>query len=221
MSGGYRHQFSNGKSFEPSLSKIVCVGRNYAEHARELNNPIPRQALLFIKPATAAVSLAQPLLIPHDRGECHHELELSILIGSPLTRANEQQCLSAIAGIGLGIDLTLRDVQTELKAKGQPWERAKAFDGSCPLSAFIELDGHNLQELELTLWRNGELQQQGNTCDMLFPVASLLAEISHTFSLLPGDVVMTGTPAGVGPLCCGDELLATLDDLLRVATRVL
>ena len=217
---GYQHQFSNGKKFEPALGKIVCVGRNYAEHARELNNPLPQQPLLFIKPATAAAPLGQPLLTPKDKGECHHELELALLIGRQLTRANGQDCLSAIAGIGLGIDLTLRDIQNELKEKGQPWERAKAFDGSCPLSQFVEPGRCDLQQLELSLWRNGKLQQHGNTRDMLFPVAMLLADISHTFSLLPGDVVMTGTPAGVGPLTSGDALVLALDELLRVETTV-
>lgn len=217
----YQHQFSNGNCFEAALGKIVCVGRNYAEHARELNNPLPKQPLLFIKPATAAVALAEPLAIPRGKGECHHELELALLIGHQLTSAKEQDCLRAIAGIGLGIDLTLRDIQNELKAKGQPWERAKAFDGSCPLSQFIEPGELDLQQLELSLWRNGKLQQHGNTRDMLFPVATLLADISHTFSLLPGDVVMTGTPAGVGPLLSGDALVLALDELLRVETTVL
>ena len=217
----YKHEFVNGKDFGHSLGKIVCVGRNYVDHAKELNNPVPKQPLLFIKPSTAAVRLEQPLLIPVGKGECHHELEMAVLINRPLTMSDEETCLSAIAGIGLGIDLTLRDIQARLKEKGQPWERAKAFDGSCPLSQFVEPGDRDLQQLELKLWHNSKLQQHGNTRDMLFPVASLLSDISHCFTLLPGDVVMTGTPAGVGPLLSGDSLVLELDDLLRVETSVL
>lgn len=217
----YRHQFINGKHFEYALGKIVCVGRNYADHAKELNNPVPKQPLLFIKPSTAAARLEQALVIPVGKGECHHELEMAVLINRPLTMNDKKTCLSAIAGIGLGLDLTLRDIQTKLKENGQPWERAKAFDGSCPLSKFVEHGDLDLQQLELKLWRNGKLQQHGNTRDMLFTVASLLSDISHCFTLLPGDVVMTGTPAGVGPLLFGDSLVLELDDLLRVETNVL
>lgn len=216
----YQHQFLDGCHFPHVLGKIVCVGRNYADHARELNNPIPRQPLLFIKPATAAVAMAQPIVIPAGQGECHHELEMAVLIGRKLSAAHDIDTLAAIAGIGLGIDLTLRDVQSTLKEKGQPWERAKAFDGSCPLSQFVELGDRDIQQLDLKLWRNGELQQQGNTGDMLFPVSRLLSEISQCFTLLPGDVVMTGTPAGVGPLQSGDHLKLELADLLELKTTV-
>ena len=127
-----------------------------------------------------------------------------------------------MGGVGLGLDLTLRDLQTELKSKGHPWERAKAFDGSCPLTDFVPIAAihRDIQALELQLWRNGQLQQQGNTRDMLFPVTALLAEISATFTLLPGDLVMTGTPAGVGPLSSGDRLELKLDDYLAVTAVV-
>jgi 2-keto-4-pentenoate hydratase/2-oxohepta-3-ene-1,7-dioic acid hydratase in catechol pathway len=216
----YQHQFLDGSHFPYALGKIVCVGRNYADHAKELNNPIPKTPLLFIKPATAAVAMDQPITIPAGLGACHHELEMAILIGRELSAAQETDCLAAIAGVGLGIDLTLRDVQSALKEKGQPWERAKAFDGSCPLSQFVEVGDRDIQQLDLTLWRNGETQQQGNTRDMLFPVSRLLSEISQSFTLLPGDVVMTGTPAGVGPLIPGDHLKLELADLLQLKTTV-
>ena len=216
----YQHQFLDGTEFPHSLGKIVCVGRNYADHAKELNNPIPKQPLLFIKPATAAVAMDQPIAIPAGQGECHHELEMAVLIGRELSGAVEADSLSAITGIGLGIDLTLRDIQSTLKEKGHPWERAKAFDGSCPLSQFIETGDRDIQQLDLTLWRNGELQQQGNTRDMLFTVSRLLSNISQCFTLLPGDVVMTGTPAGVGPLQSGDRLKLELADLLQLETTV-
>jgi 2-keto-4-pentenoate hydratase/2-oxohepta-3-ene-1,7-dioic acid hydratase in catechol pathway len=187
-------------------SKIVCVGRNYADHAAELNNPLPVEPLLFIKPSTAVTRLPQVLIPPH-QGACHHELELTLLIGAPLRRASADQALAAVAGVGLGLDLTLRDVQSRLKAAGQPWERAKAFDGSCALGPFIEATAVDLAaSFELQLVKNNQLVQQGDTAALLFPLAQLLADISQQFTLLPGDVVMTGTPAGVGPLAAGDQL---------------
>ncbi|MCY0964757.1 fumarylacetoacetate hydrolase family protein [Parathalassolituus penaei] len=211
----------NGQPFAHAVGKIVCVGRNYAAHALELNNPIPDQAILFIKPASAAVPMSPAFSIPTDQGSVHHELEIAILIGQPLSRADQQQAAEAIAGVGLGIDLTLRDVQDKLKAKGQPWERAKAFDGAAPLSTFVDAARvSNWQDLDLSLVRNGAIQQQGNSSVMLFPILALIAEISQTFALQPGDVILTGTPAGVGPLLPGDRLEARLADWLVIPATV-
>ena len=214
----------NSQRFSHPLGKIVCVGRNYAAHAAELNNPIPQSPLLFIKPASAAASLAAPVRLPVGRGAVHHELELAALIGAPLSNATLAEAANAVAGIGLALDLTLRDVQDRLKRDGQPWERAKAFDGAYPVSEFIGLNGRDLQNLTAQLWRNDKLQQDGHTGQMLFPVLALIAEISQWFSLQPGDVVSTGTPAGVGPQASGDRLVAALgaggEELLRVETRV-
>lgn len=215
----------DGKPFPHPLGKIVCVGRNYAAHAAELNNPIPSEPLLFMKPASAATELARPLHLPAGLGTVHHELELAVLIGKPLHHADSEQARSAIAGIGVALDLTLREVQDRLKREGHPWERAKAFDGAYPLSGFIDAAGIDLQNLTLQLWRNGALQQDGHTGQMLFAVTALIAEISSIFSLQPGDVVSTGTPAGVGPLADGDKLIALLGakssgDLLRVETSI-
>ncbi|ARN73699.1 isomerase/hydrolase [Oceanicoccus sagamiensis] len=217
----YRHQLAAAVDCTDQLGKIICVGRNYADHAKELNNPIPDQPLLFIKPATAAVSMHRPVSIPDGLGACHHELEMAVLIGQPLTAATAQQVAHGIAGIGLGLDLTLRDIQDTLKQKSQPWERAKAFDGACPLSTFVAVDGVDLQALDIQLAINGELKQCGNTRDMLFSTRVLLQEISQSFTLLPGDVVLTGTPAGVGPLHHGDQLVASLGDLITVNTQVM
>lgn len=216
----YRHQLSESLQCESQPSKIVCVGRNYAEHARELNNPVESSPLLFIKPSTAATAMAPQFSIPRGLGDVHHELEMAILIGSTLTAAGRDEVVASVVGIGLALDLTLRELQSRLKQKSHPWERAKAFDGACPLSEFIPAAGIDLQSLELSLLRNGEQQQQGSTADMLFPVYELIAEMSRSFTLLPGDVVLTGTPAGVGPLQPGDELVARLGDYLQVSTRV-
>ena len=202
------------------LGKIVCVGRNYADHARELNNPVPSEPILFLKPASAAVDMSQAFAIPTDKGSCHFETEMALLIGQPLTQCSETQAQEAIVGIGLGFDLTLRDLQSALKQKGHPWEKAKAFDGSCPLSEFVSPTGIDWQNVQLRMLRNGQLQQDGNSRDMITPVLALVSYISRYFSLQPGDIVMTGTPAGVGPLAPGDKIEAELVDIVRVTTQV-
>lgn len=213
----YAHQWLIDNEIHAATSvhpgKVVCVGRNYAEHAAELGNEVPKEPLFFIKPATAMVPFAPNIQIPTQWGSCHHELEIALLITQPLTRCQDASAaLAAIGGIGLGLDLTLRDVQSQLKAQGHPWERAKAFDGSCPLTPFVPVAdvAPNWEALGLTLHNNGELRQQGTSAQMLFPIAELLNAMSQLFSLMPGDVVMTGTPAGVGSLQVGDQLEATL-----------
>ncbi len=211
----------NQHAFPYATGKIVCVGRNYAAHAKELNNPVPDRPILFIKPGSAAVPMAPTLSIPVDQGAVHHELEIALLIGKRLRHASAHDADLAISGIGLGLDLTLRDVQEELKQKGHPWERSKAFDGSCPLSDFVDTRRvPDWSNLTLCLKRNGVLQQQGNSAAMLFGIVPLLVEISRTFTLDPGDIVMTGTPAGVGSLKSGDTLEASLQDWIEVETTV-
>ena len=196
-------------------SKIVCVGRNYAAHARELGNEVPESPVLFIKPPSSISPLNAGIRWNQALGECHHECELCIRIGSPLKNATPEQAVAAVNGVTLGLDLTLRDLQNTLKNKGQPWERAKAFDGACVLGEWLAPD--MLADFSSTTFRltvNGELRQSGDTAAMLFDVLQLLVDISQSFSLEVGDVVMTGTPAGVGPLCSGDQLVMTLDTVL-------
>jgi 2-keto-4-pentenoate hydratase/2-oxohepta-3-ene-1,7-dioic acid hydratase in catechol pathway len=221
----YSHKSNTGEDLLLPVGKVVCVGRNYAAHARELNNPIPTEPILFMKPSTAIVDIEQPIGIPSQQGSCHVETEIALLIGTSLTKAGIGEAQEAIVGLGLGLDLTLRDVQNELKQQGQPWEKAKAFDGSCPLSTFLPAKNCTWDDISIELRRNGKLQQQGNAADMLTPIVSLVAYISHYFTLLPGDVVLTGTPAGVGPLAAGDELTASVKDQasdreLTVSTEV-
>lgn len=204
------------------LGKIVCVGRNYAEHAAELNNPIPEQPLLFIKPATSAVNMQQPLELPKGVGDVHYETEIALLIGETISKATPTEALAGVVGVGLALDLTLRDLQSELKKQGHPWERAKAWDGACPLSDFVDAAAvKDWQELELSLHINGVEKQRGQAKQMLTPIAELLSHISQTFTLLAGDVVITGTPAGVGKLARGDKLELALTNLLQVETRVI
>lgn len=213
--------FTDGQAFPQPLGKIVCIGRNYADHAKELDNPVPTEPLLFIKPATSAVDLSQLLNPPFSRGEVHYEIELALLVGETLTDATQDEAERAIVGIGLAMDLTLRDVQTQLKEKGHPWEIAKAFDGACPLSPFLPLERvPNWNALVFTLDINGEERQRGEGADMIFPVPTLVAEMSRHFTLEPGDVILTGTPVGVGELPRGAALKMTLTGGLEVTSSV-
>lgn len=214
-------RFTDDTTFEHPLGKIVCVGRNYAEHAKELNNPVPTEPLLFIKPATSATPLDKTLAAPFDRGELHFETELALLIGERLCKATPEQAERAVVGLGLALDLTLRDVQSRLKEKGHPWEVAKGFDGACPLTAFGRLSQvPDWGALSFTLHINDELRQQGHSRDMLFSVPQLLVEMSRHFTLEPGDVVLTGTPAGVGVLPPGSTLRLSLDDGFEITVQV-
>ncbi len=214
-------RFLDHSLFEHSLGKIVCVGRNYAEHAKELDNPVPTEPLLFIKPATSAVHLEETINTPTVRGEVHFETELALLIGETLNNAPLEQAERAVTGLGLALDLTLRDVQSQLKKKGHPWEVAKGFDGACPLSSFVKLDSvPNWDSLSFSLSINDEVRQTGKAADMLFSVPQLLAELSRHFTLEPGDVILTGTPAGVGILARGSRLHFSLDSSLEVTTQV-
>jgi 2-keto-4-pentenoate hydratase/2-oxohepta-3-ene-1,7-dioic acid hydratase in catechol pathway len=217
----YRHRFGDGGVAPWPTGKVLCVGRNYAAHAHELNNPLPEEPLLFIKPATAVTAFTGTLALAAELGVHHYETEMTVLIGKPLSRATRQQAGEAIAGLGVGLDLTLRTQQDDLKAKRYPWELAKAFDGSCVLSAFTPCSpAVDIQDLDVRLWRNGELVQAGNTGQMLFPVLALLERMSRYFTLLPGDVVMTGTPKGVGELRNGDTLRAELGTLVAAQASV-
>jgi 2-keto-4-pentenoate hydratase/2-oxohepta-3-ene-1,7-dioic acid hydratase in catechol pathway len=217
----YQHRQADAGLIGLPTGKVVCVGRNYAEHASELNNPVPTEPILFIKPASALVPLEEPFAIPAGLGAVHFETELAVLIGESLKDTDEQRARRAIAGIGVGLDLTLRELQEQLKQQGHPWEKSKAFDGACPLSVFLSpASVGDLSDVQIRLTVNGEVRQDGNSAQMLTPVLKLLSYISHWFTLQPGDVVLTGTPAGVGPVQPGDELRVELVDLLRVDTRV-
>jgi len=137
----YQHRWIDGSAIDLPVGKVVCVGRNYAEHARELGNEVPDAPILFIKPASSLVPMAPSFNIPTDQGEVHHEIEMALLVSERLQNVDALTAQWSMAGFGLGLDLTLRDVQNELKKKGHPWERAKAFDGACPVSGFIDARG--------------------------------------------------------------------------------
>lgn len=204
------------------LGKVVCVGRNYAAHAAELGNEVPTRPILFIKPASSVIGMdslipSQIRDVPRDTAyEVHYEAELCVRIGAPLKAASVDSIKAtpkAIDAVTLGLDLTLRELQSELKAKGHPWERAKCFGGSCVLAQWVDPEAFaDFSSVNYELYINEKLTQEGNTELMLFPIYELLSEISYAFSLQPGDVIMTGTPSGVGVLKAGDKLTLKLGE---------
>lgn len=196
-----------------AIGKVVCVGRNYAAHAHELGNEVPSSPLLFMKPASSIGYIPNDIIRPETSlyGDTHYEAELCIQLGTSLSKATAKQAEQAISGVSLGLDLTLRALQSQLKAKGEPWERAKCFDGACVLADWLNPEAFgDLTQVQYQLYINDELKQDADSALMLFPIYELLADISHAFSLQAGDVIMTGTPSGVGVLKAGDQLKLVL-----------
>lgn len=217
----YQHRDWQGALLDFPVNKVVCVGSNYADHIKEMGSATSPEPVLFIKPETALCDIRQPVAIPKGLGSVHHEVELAVLIGTPLKQANEDRVARAIAGYGVALDLTLRELQAGFKKAGQPWEKAKGFDGSCPISGFIPTaEFGDPQNTELSLTVNDELRQQGNTRDMITPILPLVAYMSRFFTLRAGDIILTGTPQGVGPMASGDMLKISVNGKL-LSTRVI
>ena len=198
--------------------KIICIGRNYGEHARELNNPVPEQPVLFFKPDTALLRSPADFYLPDLPSSIHYELELIVRICKEGKHLAEKFASKYYNQISVGIDFTARELQQELKTKGLPWERAKAFDGSAVVGNWIDLP-ENWRTLEFRLELNGKILQKGRATDMLFDVDFLVADASRVVTLKTGDVLFTGTPAGVGKVQEGDVLEGYLgDERLLVCT---
>ncbi len=213
-------RLTTGREFP--IGKILCIGRNYVEHIRELGNETPTAPVIFMKPATAVIADGGEIIIPSYSRDCHHEAELAVLIGTTGRDIAPELALGHVAGYGVAIDLTLRDVQNDLKKKGLPWEIAKGFDTACPLSSFVPAATvADPQGLQIRLTVNGELRQDGSTALMIHPVAQIISHLSSIFTLEPGDVILTGTPAGVGPLVAGDTVMAEIPGVaaLRVTVK--
>lgn len=203
--------------------KIICIGRNYADHARELGNQVPAEPVVFLKPQSAILSHKHPFYIPDWTQDVHHEIELVVKINRLGKTISESHASRYYDEVGLGIDFTARDIQTQLKAKGHPWERAKAFDGSAVVGQFMKLTdlGKEVQDLQFQLTNRGQVVQEGHTKDMLFSVDRLISEVSKFMTLKVGDLLFTGTPAGVAAVRPQDRLVGTLEgnDLLAVNIR--
>lgn len=188
-------------------NRIFCIGRNYTKHIEELGNAPDSACLVFMKPNSCIVRPGQPLQLPRDQGAVHHEAEVVVRLSGGGSNIAASQALDCVDAVTLGLDLTLRELQNTLKAKGAPWELAKAFDGAAPLGDWIEFHGQfDLAALPIELSINGERRQSGNTRDLLYPIPRLIEILSRSWALRPGDVIYTGTPEGVGPVQAGDEL---------------
>lgn len=187
--------------------KIICIGRNYVDHAKELNNPVPSQPLVFMKPSSALLVNDKPLYYPAFTEDLHYEVEVVLKIGKNGRHVQPEFASKYYTQVGLGIDFTARDVQARCKAKGHPWEIAKAFDNSAVLSPFVDIaEVMDSQAIEFRLDKNGETVQKGNTKDMIFSFEDIIVYVSKFFKLHQGDMIYTGTPAGVGPVQIGDKL---------------
>ncbi len=192
---------------------LYCIGRNYAEHARELANEVPERPLVFLKPRSSLVRDGQRIVIPSASSEVHHEVELVAAIGRRCRRIPGNEALEAVAGYAVGIDVTARDIQREAKRRGHPWTEAKGFDTFAPVGNFVPGGRFpDPQQLRLRLRVNGDIRQDASTSLMLFPVAELIARLSERFTLHPGDLIFTGTPEGVSPLSSGDRVRASLEE---------
>ena len=198
-----------------NLKRIFCIGRNYAEHIKELGNAPDVAFVLFMKPPSCVVPAGQTLTLPRGKGSVHHEAELVVALTGGGADIAEDAALSHISHLTLGLDLTLRDLQNELKKKGSPWELAKAFENAAPLGDWVPYKDQTLQDLEFQFKVNGALRQHGKTGDMLFSVARQIHILSRTWALQDGDIIYTGTPSGVGPLVPGDRLLLESEGIGR------
>lgn len=202
--------------------KIICIGRNYADHIKELDNERPDEPVIFMKPDTAVVQKQFPFVIPEFSNDVHHEVEVLVKINKVGKYIDAKFAHKYYDEVGLGIDFTARDLQSKLKVKGLPWEKAKAFDGSAVVGDFIpKTEFADLQNINFELTNNGEVVQKGNTSDMLFTIDELIANVSQYFTLRTGDIIFTGTPQGVAAVKDGDVLEGSIEGkkLFRIQVK--
>lgn len=192
--------------------KIICIGRNYVAHIEELGNERPQHPIIFMKPDTSLLKENAPFYYPDFSRDIHHELEILVKIKKEGKSISKEFAANYYDEIGLGIDFTARDLQTRLKEKGHPWELAKGFNGSAPISGFIPKVDLDLQNLQFYLLKNGEKVQDGNTSFMLWSIDEIISYVSHFIQLKTGDIIFTGTPSGVGPVKIGDRLEGFIKD---------
>lgn len=201
--------------------KIICVGRNYAEHAKELGHEIPDEPVIFMKPKSALLQTHTPFYYPEFTNELHYECELVLRVCKNGKYIQERHASNYYNGITVGIDFTARDLQDEAKKKGLPWEKSKAFDNSAAVGKFIDITPElNKKSINFRLLKNKEQVQKGNSGEMIFSFDAIIANISNYFSLNIGDLIFTGTPAGVGECVVGDELEAFIEDKSLLAFEV-
>ncbi len=201
--------------------KIICIGRNYVEHAAELNNPVPADPVVFLKPDTALITGRLPFFIPDFSSVIHHEIELVFRIGRNGKRIEERFASRYLDAVTVGIDFTARDLQNDLRKKGLPWELAKAFDGSAAVGHFLPVANMDLNNLSFSLKVNGQPRQQGNSRSMIFSISRIVSFVSQYFTLRTGDLIFTGTPAGVSTVSKNDLLEGFIGNecLLRLKVK--
>lgn len=197
--------------------KIICIGLNYIDHIREMNNPMPTVPVFFMKPDTSIIRNNNPFFYPEFTNDLQYELEVVLKISKLGRNVSEKFAHRYYNEIGLGVDFTARDLQKICKEKGMPWEMAKAFDGSAPISSFVPKDKfEKMDNIQFRLEKNGEVKQNGNTKDMIFKFDQIISYVSKFITLRTGDMIFTGTPVGVGPVKIGDRLKAYFGDELML-----
>ncbi len=193
--------------------KIICIGRNYVDHAKELNNPVPEKPVFFMKPDTSLLRNNQPFFLPDFSSDLHYEVEVILRINRVGKNIEKQFAHRYYSDVGLGIDFTARDLQRECKEKGLPWEIAKGFDGSAVIGSIFKMEAlGDIHALDFSLQKNGKTVQEGNTSNMIFSFDDIISYISKFLTLKIGDLIFTGTPAGVGPVKVGDKLEGFVGD---------
>jgi len=195
--------------------KVVCIGRNYPEHAKELGNEVPSEPLFFLKPSSSIIADGDPIVLPEQSERVEFEGEIGVVIGTRLTRASEAEAAGAVSGILAVNDVTARDLQR----KDSQWTRAKGFDSFCPLGP-VAPGSHDLANLTVVTRVNGVEKQRASSAEMVFSIAQLLSYVSHVMTLEPGDIVATGTPSGVGPLAAGDVVEVEVVGVSKVSNPV-
>ena len=204
-------EYDDGR--KEQVGTIYCIGRNYAEHAKELGNEVPSEPVVFIKPPNSFVPTGSKVSRPPYSQLMHHEVEVVIAVGKDSYGTSSDEAIDYIDGIGVGIDFTLRDVQNKIKEKGLPWSLAKSFIGSAPTSKLVNVNEFpDLENIDFEITKNGIVTQKGNTKDMINDIRNIVSYISKIFGLRKGDLIFTGTPEGVGPIESGNILVAKLAD---------
>ena len=208
--------------YEVRPSKIVCLGRNYAEHAKELGHDVPKEPVIFLKPPSSLIGPNEAIILPRKSREVHHEVELAVIIGKRGRRIPREKAMDYVLGYTILLDITARDLQWEAKRKGLPWTVAKGFDTFAPVGPrVVDKRELSIDDLEIGLKVNGELRQLGRTSEMIFKVPEIIEYVSAIMTLEPGDIIATGTPAGVGPLRHGDHVEAWIEGIGKLEEDVL
>lgn len=200
---------------------IFCIGRNYSEHAKELGNAIPTEPVVFLKPTSSLIQSGDQIVLPKGVGQVDHEVEIVLTIGKAGKNISEDLAWDYISGVGVGLDLTARDLQAKAKEKGLPWSVAKGFDTFAVVSSMVKVpDIDQRTSMKFSLQINGMVRQTGNSIDMIFSIPKIIAYLSKVFTLNPGDLIFTGTPHGVGPIQAGDHLQAKLETWISLDAGV-